>query len=67
MQVYLQYNVTLYIQKSVSENARNAVIGWENTKHFGNPPPPSPTDEFLKKARPYIWQLQFRDAIGHQF
>ena len=29
--VNLQYNVTMYIQKSVSENSQNAVIGVENT------------------------------------
>ena len=30
--VYLQYNVTLNSEKSVSENARNAVLGVKNTK-----------------------------------
>jgi hypothetical protein len=45
--VYLQYNVTLYIQKSVSENAQNAVLaskGWKNIKCFwGRTPPDPPT------------------------
>jgi hypothetical protein len=32
--VYLQHNVMLYIQKSVSENAGIAVIGVEKYKNF---------------------------------
>ena len=30
----MQYNVTLYIQKSISENAPNVVLGVEEYEHF---------------------------------
>jgi hypothetical protein len=35
--VYLQHNVTLYIQKSVSENARNAALGVEKYYYYIRP------------------------------
>jgi hypothetical protein len=45
--VYLQYNVMLCIQKSVSENARNAALGVEKYETFlgeNAPRPPLPYD-----------------------
>ena len=44
--VYLQHNVMLYIQKSVSENAGIAVIGVEKYKNFlGENTPDPPTNK----------------------
>jgi hypothetical protein len=38
----LQYTATLYIQKSVSENTRNAILGVEKYKNFRGECPQTP-------------------------
>jgi hypothetical protein len=55
--------IRLYSQKS--ENARNAVLGWKNTKMFDTPPnflSPQPSDEFSTSFP----GLSYEDEARHE-